>query len=119
MQVAEDGGRCCHGDRQHPNNDDANGDQALGFGPADERLDRTDDGRVAVDAQRRQREHGHADGRVFGEFGDLADEFAERPRLDRVDGARERHREDEHQQVAQRQVEDERIRHAAHRLVAA
>lgn len=55
----------------------------------------------------------------LGELGRLADELAVRPRLERVDGGRERDRAQEHEQVAERQVEDERVRHRAHRLVSA
>ena len=77
------------------------------------------DGHVAVGGQGDQREDGHANRGVFGELGQLADDGAERPRLERVDGGREGHRHEQNEQIADGQIEDERVGHAAHRLLAA
>ena len=58
------------------------------------------------------------DEEYLGKLGRLANEFAVRPRFKCVDGGRERHGADEHEQIAECQVEDERVRYRAHCLVA-
>lgn len=53
----------------------------------------------------------------LGKFRGFADKLAKGPRVQRVNGGREGDREDEDQEIAQRQIEDERVGDAAHRLV--
>lgn len=58
--MREKGGRQGEAQRGHPDDQQANKDQ-FGFGAADERLDGSHNGRVPVEAERREREDRDAD----------------------------------------------------------
>ena len=118
VDVGEEGAGRAQRHGQHPNGGQRE-EHPLGLGPVDQRPHRIGDGQVPVGAERRQREDGHADGGVARELGELAQEDAERPRFVGENGARERHRHQQHQQVADGQVEDERVGNGAHGLVPA
>ena len=53
----------------------------------------------------------------LGKFRGFAGKLAKGPRVQRVDGRRKWNGEDEDKKVTQRQIEDERVGNAAHRLV--
>lgn len=80
--------------------------------------DRVDDGAVPLGTEGGQSEHGDADGDVLGGLGQLADEGAPGPRLERVEDGGKGHAADDDQQVAQRQAHDVCVGDVAHTLVA-
>ena len=57
-----------------------------------------DDGEESVRGQRRQREDGDTDGDVLDALGKLAKQRPEGPRVQNVQGERERHARDDHLQ---------------------
>ena len=79
---------------------------------------RVDDGDVAVAAEGRQGEHGDAQGQRLEELVELTERLSVGPLGKGVDGGRERYRDQDEHQVAQRQTHDEDVGHVAHVLVA-
>lgn len=66
-------------------------------------LQRIHDGKKSVGRQGGQRKNGHPYRNVLGRLGQLANQFAPRPRVDRVHDRRKRNARYYHQQVGQRQ----------------
>lgn len=54
----------------------------------------------------------------LGKFRGFTDKLAVGPRVERVNGGRERDGKDKNEQVSERQIKDECVRNAPHRLVA-
>lgn len=64
-----------------------------------------DDGEESVRGQRRQREDGDTDGNVLDALGKLAKQRPEGPRVQNVQGERERHARDDHLQRSKTEKE--------------
>ena len=79
---------------------------------------RVDDGTEAVSAKSGQREDGHAEGERLQELVQLTHGRAEAPLRERVDGRRERNRDQKQQKVSGGETHDVDIRSIAHALVA-
>ena len=74
--------------------------------------------RVPVRAERREREHGHADRGELDDGDEFARSLAEHPLLREVAEGVHGHAGDEQEQVPQRQAGDEDVGHAAHGAAA-
>jgi len=68
--------------------------------------ERPRDGEVTLGAQRRQREHAHADGHVLCHFREFAHGATVRPRFQCVHSGCERHTRQNHQQIPQGETVD-------------
>lgn len=72
---------------------------------------------LPVRAERREREHRHADGGELDNGDEFARRLAEHPLLEQVAGGVHRHAGDQQQQVSHRQAGDEDVGHAPHGAV--